>query len=230
VPKIVRKFHRGAAADHRDWALMMFARERRRKAQVFAGLLSREELSTELDRAVAEAGKAHGELALIYLNVTEIPSDADRDPRQGASRPQASSHRRGRESDPDRTRRTAGLLRSCAERISARLTHSDTLAHLSGPDLAVLMSSIEHPTDAVTCAHGLIGAFRRPFVSDGAAIRARAAAGVAVYPFDGASPTELLRTAEEAARRAADRPSGQLVFSSAELHAEQRRSSRDASA
>jgi EAL domain-containing protein (putative c-di-GMP-specific phosphodiesterase class I) len=87
----------------------------------------------------------------------------------------------------------------------------------------VLLSSIEHPSDAVTCAHGLIRAFQRPFVNDGTPIRARAGAGVAVYPSDGDSPGALLTAAEEAARRAGDRISGTLVLSSVELHADQRR-------
>jgi EAL domain-containing protein (putative c-di-GMP-specific phosphodiesterase class I)/GGDEF domain-containing protein len=185
---------------------------------VVAGLLNREELSRELDRALAEARQTHRVLAVVCLNVTEIPSRAGLDLLQDGP-----FQCRPEESDTDRLDLSAALLHSCAERISACLVHSDTIAHLGGPSFAVLLSSIEHSTDAVTCAHGLIGAFQRPFVNDGTPIRARAGAGVAVYPSDGDSPSELLGAAEEAARRAGDRISGQLVFSSAELHADQTR-------
>lgn len=113
-------------------------------------------------------------------------------------------------------------LHSCAERISARLLAGDTLAHLGGPSFAVLLSSIEHPSDAVTFAHGLIGAFQRPLVS-GVPSNVRAGAGVAVYPADGNTPSKLLEASEEAAQRAGDGSSGQLVFSSTELHADERR-------
>ena len=207
-----------------------FAADRRRAARVFAGPISRDELSEVIDVALADASRNHRELALIYLNVREIPSNTDLrspqvDPLHQADAPEGGPDKPG----TDQPGPAASLLRAYAERISARLTRSDTLAHLAGPDLAVLMSSIEHPTDAVTCAHGLIGAFRRPFVTQGVPIRARATAGVAVYPFDGASPSELLDTAEDAARRAAQRASGQRVFSSAELHADKRSSPRASS-
>jgi EAL domain-containing protein (putative c-di-GMP-specific phosphodiesterase class I) len=185
------------------------------------GLLTCGELAQELDSALAKAAEGHGMLALVCLSVTKLPSHAGLDrlgphPAQAAW-PDPQPDQGDGQDELDR------LLHSCAERISARLTHTDALSYLGGTDFAVLLSSIEHPTDAVTCAHGLIRAFERPFVSGGTPIWARAGAGVAMYPSDGESASRLLTAAEEAAHRAGDRISGQVVFSSAELHADQRR-------
>ncbi|MGH2831239.1 MAG: putative bifunctional diguanylate cyclase/phosphodiesterase, partial [Solirubrobacteraceae bacterium] len=66
-------------------------------------------------------------------------------------------------------------------------------------------------------------AFQRPLLSGAVPSSVRAGAGVAVYPTDGDSPTQLMKAAEEAACRAGEGSSGQLVFSSAELHADERR-------
>lgn len=124
------------------------------------------------------------------------------------------------EASPGEFDRSLNILHSSVERISARLSANDVLAHLGDADFAILLRSIDHPSDAVTFAHGLIGAFQRPFVQG---VHARAGAGVAVYPTDGESVDELLGAAEEAGHTASAGASGQLVFSSAELHAAERR-------
>lgn len=174
------------------------------QAPLIAGLCTSEQLCTELKGAVASAASAGHMLAVVCIDVEDFSRGGEP----------------ARSTDADTA--FEQLLHSCAERISARLLAGDTLAHLGGPSFAVLLSRIEHPSDAVTFAHGLIGAFQRPLVN-GVPSSVRAGAGVAVYPTDGDTPSRLLKAAEEAAQRAGDGTSGQLVFSSAELHADERR-------
>ena len=170
-----------------------------------AGLHSTKQLCAEMQDALAVAASAGHMLALVCINVGEISYSYGEDAQV-----------------PDEAAREL-LLHACAERISARLMAGDVLAHLGGPNFAVLLSRIEHPSDAVTFAHGVIGAFQRPLVSGTAPVSVHAGAGVAVYPTDGDSPTQLLEAAKEAAQRAGEGSSGQLVFSSVELHADERR-------
>ncbi len=115
------------------------------------------------------------------------------------------------------------LLRHCAERIAARLTETDALAHLGGSDFAVLVNSVEHPADAVRFAREMLDAFRRPFLGGPTQQQARVTMGVAVHPNDGHLPGRLLQAARAAAERADNglpERRRRLAFSSAKLNGE----------
>jgi predicted signal transduction protein with EAL and GGDEF domain len=163
------------------------------------GLASREELCQELSLMIADATRQTPTFALVWLTVQE------------ANEPLVGDSLVNR------------LLYPCAERIAARLTEGDVLAHLGGRDFVVLVNSIEHTTDAITFAHGLLQAFRRPLVGATEPLQAHATVGVAVYPTDGALPVLLLDAASEAAAKAGSGTPGRLAFSSAKLDAETRR-------
>lgn len=177
---------------------------------VGAGLRTREQFRCDIEASLRDAGDGRGRFAVVCLSVSE-PSPGEQLPDDSPGHPT------GAPGDPQRF---LNLLHSAVERISARLRSNDVLAHLGDADFAVLLHSIDHPSDAVTFAHGLIGAFQRPLFQG---VRVRAGAGVAVYPTDGDSVEELLRAAEQAGHTASAGTSGQLVFSSAELHAAERR-------
>jgi EAL domain-containing protein (putative c-di-GMP-specific phosphodiesterase class I)/GGDEF domain-containing protein len=166
------------------------------------GLLDCDELSRRLEEALRRIDEDQHMLALVWLSVFE------------------SDGRGGRRWPSD------SLLHHCAERIAARLTETDLLAHIGGSDFAVLVNSIEHPTDAVRFARDMLDAFRRPFLGGSTPQHARVTMGVAVHPSDGHLPGRLLQAARAAAERA---DSGlperrrRLAFSSAKLNGEQRR-------
>ncbi|HST56829.1 MAG TPA: GGDEF domain-containing phosphodiesterase [Solirubrobacteraceae bacterium] len=170
----------------------------RRDADTIPGLPTRTELCGELEGVLLRAAPERRALALVWLTVLE--------PEAGAS-----SHHGWH---------PLSMLHSCAERIAACLADGDVLAHLGGPNFAVLVDSVKHPHEAAAFVHGLLDAFRRPFVGGS---QANAAAGVAVYPADADSPEELLQAAERAMRRAAAGKPGQVAFSSPQLEADERR-------
>lgn len=166
------------------------------------GLLDREELTRKLEEALRRTEEEQRMLALVWLSVFE--SDG-----QGGRRWPSDS-----------------LLHHCAERIAARLTETDLLAHLGGSDFAVLVSSIQQPSDAVRFAREMLDAFRRPFLGGAIPQHARVSMGVAVHPSDGHLPGRLLHAARAAAERADDGLPDRrrrLAFSSAKLNVEQRR-------
>jgi EAL domain-containing protein (putative c-di-GMP-specific phosphodiesterase class I)/GGDEF domain-containing protein len=166
------------------------------------GLLDRDELTRRLEETLRRTEEEQRMLALVWLSVFE--SDG-----QG-----------GRRWPSD------GLLHHCAERIAARLTETDLLAHLGGSDFAVLVNSIQHPSDAVRFAREMLDAFRRPFLGAATPQHARVTMGVAVHPSDGHLPGRLLHAARAAATRADDglpERRRRLAFSSAKLNLEQRR-------
>ena len=161
------------------------------------GLPTRAELCGELEHVLLRAAPQQRTLALVWLRVLEPAA-----PHDGPGR------------------HALNVLHSCAERIAACLGDGDTLAHLGGLNFAVLVDSVRHPSEAAGVVHGLLDAFRRPFVGGP---QANAAAGVAVFPSDADSPEELLNAAEAAMRRAAAGAPGQVAFSSPQLEADERR-------
>lgn len=167
-----------------------------------SGLLDRDELSRRLEEAMQRVEEEERMLALVWLSVFEGDGNS------------------GRRWPND------SLLRHCAERIAARLTETDALAHLGGADFAVLVNSVEHPSDAVRFARDMLDAFRRPFLGGPATEQARVTMGVAVHPNDGHLPGRLLQAARAAAERAENGVPDRrrlLAFSSAKLNVEARR-------
>jgi EAL domain-containing protein (putative c-di-GMP-specific phosphodiesterase class I)/GGDEF domain-containing protein len=166
------------------------------------GLLDNDELSRMLEETLRRIEEEQRLLALVWLSVFESDGHG------------------GRRHPSD------SLLRHCAERIAARLTEADALAYLGSSDFAVLVNSVEHPSDAVRFAREMLDAFRRPFLGGTTPQHARVTMGVAVHPSDGHLPGRLLQAAQAAAERA---DSGlperrrRLAFSSPKLNGEQRR-------
>jgi EAL domain-containing protein (putative c-di-GMP-specific phosphodiesterase class I) len=111
-------------------------------------------------------------------------------------------------------------LHACAERLTARLADGDVLAHVDGLDFAVLVDSVDHPSDASSAARGLAEAFSRPFLGEAATGGVVVSAGVALHPADGDTPSALLTSARDAARRAARSGPGSVMFADSALDGE----------
>jgi EAL domain-containing protein (putative c-di-GMP-specific phosphodiesterase class I)/GGDEF domain-containing protein len=168
------------------------------------GMMSRTELTEELERRLFEAAEARRPFALLWLTVVQ----SGRPGRDGEHAPSKS------------------LLRHCAERIAARLATRDVMAYLGDGDFAVLVGSLREPGDAIAFARNLLDAFQRPFLDGTRPLYAEVNLGVAVHPTDGDLPVRLLRAAQGAAHRAAQQlPArrARLAFSSDSLNQQQRR-------
>ncbi len=174
------------------------SRPRRRRPDSVAGVLTRGELSLQLEGAMALA--VHHGRPLVVVRLTVTPA-----------------------LDPVRSGESLlGAPRACIERIAARLGENDLLAHLGELEFAAVIETAENPSGAAALAHGLLEAFRRPLLLGAAPVQMHATAGVAMYPRDGEGVSMLLAAADEASRRALSDAPGGLAFSSADLDAEER--------
>jgi diguanylate cyclase (GGDEF)-like protein len=90
------------------------------------------------------------------------------------------------------------LLVEVASRLRASIRGGDTVARLGGDEFVVLLSSVAGVDDAARVAAKLLDAVRAPFRLDGHEVRTTASIGVSVYPGDGVSPDQLLRSADAA--------------------------------
>ncbi len=90
------------------------------------------------------------------------------------------------------------LLIESAIRLSNIVRSKDTVGRLGGDEFIILLEGLSLVTDAQPVAENLLERFRNPFIIDGRKLVLTASVGIAVFPQDGASPSELLRNADAA--------------------------------
>jgi diguanylate cyclase (GGDEF)-like protein len=88
------------------------------------------------------------------------------------------------------------MLCALAKRVSGAVRKVDTVARLGGDEFAVLLMSVAGGDDAEHVAHKILSAVCQPVEIKGKMVPMSASIGVAVFPNDGDSVTELLRSAD----------------------------------
>jgi diguanylate cyclase (GGDEF)-like protein/PAS domain S-box-containing protein len=90
------------------------------------------------------------------------------------------------------------LLIQAAMRIKNAIRKGDTVGRLGGDEFIVLLGGLTDPSDARFMAETLLTRFRTPFRLDDRELVLTASVGIALYPDDGYTPTELLRNSDTA--------------------------------
>ncbi|MBD1584272.1 EAL domain-containing protein [Pseudoalteromonas sp. S16_S37] len=90
------------------------------------------------------------------------------------------------------------LLIASAKRLQNALRLEDTVARLGGDEFVILLSNLHTPLDAQPIAANLVRKFHTPLKVDKREFSISLSLGVALYPHDGDSPSELLRKADSA--------------------------------
>jgi diguanylate cyclase (GGDEF)-like protein/PAS domain S-box-containing protein len=90
------------------------------------------------------------------------------------------------------------LLIQAAARLKSSVREGDSVCRLGGDEFVVLLRNLMELTDARTVANNLIMQFKDPFRLDERELVVTTSIGIAIYPSDGETPTELLRNADTA--------------------------------
>ncbi|WP_232775021.1 MULTISPECIES: putative bifunctional diguanylate cyclase/phosphodiesterase [unclassified Shewanella] len=90
------------------------------------------------------------------------------------------------------------LLITAAERLTKATRKEDTVGRLGGDEFIILLDGLSSADDAQPLAENLIGGFRKPFYIGNRQLILTASIGIAIYPNDGETPSELLRNADSA--------------------------------
>jgi diguanylate cyclase (GGDEF)-like protein len=99
------------------------------------------------------------------------------------------------------------LLRQVGVRLRRPLRQSDTVARLGGDEFVILLPEVGQ-AGAIQVARKLLRALRHPFDLGEGSISMWGSIGVAIYPEDGTSPSELFEHADAAMYRAKRREGG----------------------
>ncbi|WP_237524114.1 putative bifunctional diguanylate cyclase/phosphodiesterase [Shewanella sp. KX20019] len=90
------------------------------------------------------------------------------------------------------------LLITAADRLMKATRKEDTVGRLGGDEFIILLDGLSCADDAQPLAENLIGGFRKPFYIGNRQLILTASIGIAIYPNDGVTPSELLRNADSA--------------------------------
>ncbi len=90
------------------------------------------------------------------------------------------------------------VLQEASTRIRLRVRQSDLVFRLGGDEFTVLLTSLREETDAALVAEKLVKAFADPVVVEANTLHVGLSIGIALYPRDGTTVDELVRSADTA--------------------------------
>jgi len=90
------------------------------------------------------------------------------------------------------------LLIDAGHRLTNIVRNSDTVGRLGGDEFVVLLAGLVDATDACSVAENIVSDFRKIFYIDNRELLVSASIGIAVYPNDGKTSSELLRNSDSA--------------------------------
>ncbi len=90
------------------------------------------------------------------------------------------------------------LLVEIARRLRSKIRAGDTVGRLGGDEFIILLNQITEATDVGLVAKDILDAIRHPFILDSRELILTASIGIAIYPYDGETQSDLLRSADSA--------------------------------
>ncbi|WP_417671885.1 putative bifunctional diguanylate cyclase/phosphodiesterase [Roseibium sp.] len=102
------------------------------------------------------------------------------------------------------------LLREFAHRLSDVVGRDGFVARLGGDEFAIVSPELDEKASAASLARRVLASIQNPFILDNRQVQVGTGIGIAMFPNDGYSATELLRRADIALYRA--KTSGRSVY------------------
>ncbi|MFC5580062.1 EAL domain-containing protein [Rhodanobacter terrae] len=96
------------------------------------------------------------------------------------------------------------LLQHAANRLSACIRKSDTLARVGGDEFVAVVGELENSQDAMRVSTELTKALQAPFQIEGQEVFISVSLGISIYPTDGLDGESLMANADSAMYRAKD--------------------------
>ncbi|RJG06096.1 GGDEF domain-containing response regulator [Noviherbaspirillum cavernae] len=161
------------------------------------GLMNRRSLAEHLEHATVRAARRGELLALLFLDMDRFKAIND-----------TLGHDAGDE-----------LLCQVARRISAAVRESDVVARLGGDEFVVLMEDLPSYAAASEVARKIVKTYEEPFSVASQNVNTSVSIGISLFPQDGTSVNELMRSADLAMYHAKQERRGSVQFFHEELNA-----------
>ena len=151
--------------------------ERLAHHDALTGMPNRLLLITRLEHAIDRAKRVAGLGAVLFVDLDRFKQVND-----------SLGHLTGDE-----------LLKAVAARLRARLRDVDTLARIGGDEFVILLEDIASEGDAAKVTQDLISQLDKAFTLPGEQqVRIGASIGIALFPGDGATATNVIEQADQA--------------------------------
>ncbi len=111
-----------------------------------------------------------------------------------------------------------GLLRELARRLEAMVGEAGTVARPGGDEFIMIVDNVESDIDGFALAYDALAAIARPLAYETTTVFVTASIGLALYPRDGATCDDLLRSADTAMYAAKARGGNAVDVYSAHFH------------
>ena len=93
------------------------------------------------------------------------------------------------------------VLKVTADRIKAEIRETDTVARIGGDEFVIILSSLPETTIAQRIATNLIAQLANPIIIEMVQVGISASIGISLYPANGTTAEELIRSADKAMYR-----------------------------
>lgn len=90
------------------------------------------------------------------------------------------------------------VLKEVALRLQKNTREMDTVARVGGDEFVVLVTNLKHKDDACVMADKLKTVLNQPYELNGKQYSPRVSIGIAVFPYDGEQPEQLINHADSA--------------------------------
>jgi len=172
------------------------------------GLPNRTAIRKKLDESLATAGRNERRIALLFIDID------------------------GFKVINDRLGHEAGdlVLKEIGRRFGTTLRAGEFIGRHGGDEFAAIIPDLQREDDTVEVAERLVSAMETPFDLEGQSFPLSASVGIAIYPSDGRTATELLQHGDSAMYRAKSQGGGRVFLFSAHVRDEletRRRLARD---
>ncbi len=161
-------------------------------------LPNRNQLQSDLARKIRESGRDEITMAVLFFDIDHFKEINDL---------------YGHESGDI-------LLQEVARRIADVTRNYDLLARFGGDEFVMAMTKVTNKADVRYVAEKIIACFRPAFKLPNREVNIQASIGIAIYPEDGDTPSELLKNADAAMHRAKAEGRNCYQFYSAEMNLE----------
>jgi len=104
------------------------------------------------------------------------------------------------------------IIRICAERLSACMRRSDSVARMGGDEFTLLLSHIDNHTDVAHIAEKIIALISEPADINGYEVVVGCSIGIAIYPQAGRDADSLLKNADMAMYKAKQEDGSNFCF------------------
>jgi diguanylate cyclase (GGDEF)-like protein/PAS domain S-box-containing protein len=143
---------------------------------ILTGLQNRFSMEVQLEQAIAIATREQSKLAVLFIDLDRFKNIND-----------SLGHHTG-----------DGLLVSVANRLKECVRESDIVARVGGDEFVIVITDISEITTAAVLAEKILSRISMPYTVDGKDLTTSPSIGISVFPEDGRSVDDLIRTADVA--------------------------------